>query len=199
MSILLPSTVVLGIIIGATIMPASILPMLQPLIMIFLYLLLCCIGINLTAEANIFKLIKEIHPLALILIPLSACGSIAGAAFITGFGGDSPWLGAAIGAGFGWYSLAGVLLSESLGPASGALAFLTNTFRELLALAFLPLAIKHLGQAGFVLGGATTMDTTLAIISKAGGSEMTCIALLHGIMLSTLVPILVPILATFVP
>jgi len=42
------------------------------------------------------------------------------------------------------------------------------------------------------MGGATTMDTTLPIMTKFGGSEVALIAFVHGFVLTALVPFVVP-------
>ena len=193
-----PVAVIAGILAGRFFMPESWLEPLQHLTMIALYLLLFGIGVNLFADSDIGDLLRSIKPRALWVVPLSAAGSIIGCAVAMLFIGDSPWLGAAIGAGFGWYSLSGVILAGELGALAGALAFLSNVLRELLALMLLPLAIKRCGLAGITIGGATTMDTTLALIGKSGDQMITLSALVHGMALSSLVPVLVPLLAQFV-
>lgn len=195
MSLLLPAAVAVGILVGRYAFPEIWLEPLQSITMGFLYLLLVGIGINLAADSDVWILLRKIRPLALLVIPLSALGSILGAALVMFLLDGSFWLGASIGAGFGWYSLSSVLLAGELGATVGTLAFLTNTLRELLAMLLIPAATKRFGVAGVTLGGATTMDTTLALISQAGDQQLTFIALLHGISLSSLVPLLVPLLA----
>jgi len=54
--------------------------------------------------------------------------------------------------------------------------------------------VKYLGRLiSIAPGGATTMDVTLPLIKKTAGDEMVLPALINGIVLSALVPILVPL------
>ena len=127
---------------------------------------------------------------------LIALGSILGAV-IGGQMLNLPFNEAsAVGAGFGWYSLSGVIISKIYSSDLGALAFLTNVFRELMAIILIPLLAK-LGNKILVIapGGATTMDTTLPLITRSvKQKEIAVIAFISGAVLSSLVPVLVPLL-----
>ena len=46
--------------------------------------------------------------------------------------------GLAMASGFGWYSLSGILLTESFGPVIGSAAFFNDLCRELLAIMLIP-------------------------------------------------------------
>jgi len=99
------------------------------------------------------------------------------------------------GAGVGWYSLSGVLVAKLHSPALGALAFLTNLFRELLAFLLVPLLSARLGVlAAIAPCGATAMDTTLPVIQRVAGPTAAMVAFLTGAVLSAIVPILIPVL-----
>jgi uncharacterized membrane protein YbjE (DUF340 family) len=77
----------------------------------------------------------------------------------------------------------------------GALAFIANVLRELLAIICIPLAARYLGSlVAIAPGGATTMDTTLPLIAEATQNEATVAAFINGAILSALVPILIPLL-----
>lgn len=103
--------------------------------------------------------------------------------------------GLAIGAGFGWYSLSAGLISQLHSPMLGALALLTNIFREVLAIVSIPAIAKYLGDlAAIAPGGATSMDTSLPIIAKATAGRATPIAFINGAVLSALVPLLIPLI-----
>lgn len=68
----------------------------------------------------------------------------------------------AVGAGFGWYSLSGVLIAATHSVELGATAFLANVARELMAFLLIPLLVSRVGKlAAIAPGGATTMDSTL--------------------------------------
>src|SRR5699024_5556202 len=49
-----------------------------------------------------------------------------------------------VGAGMGWYSLSGVMLTDFYGAEVGAVAFMSNLLRELLSFLTIPLAVKYL-------------------------------------------------------
>jgi uncharacterized membrane protein YbjE (DUF340 family) len=99
----------------------------------------------------------------------------------------------AVGAGFGWYSLSAVLITKIHSVELGSVAFLTNVFRELLTIISLPFVVKYIGKIPSIgPGGATTMDVTLPLIKKVAGEEIAVPAFISGVVLSSLVPILVP-------
>lgn len=100
----------------------------------------------------------------------------------------------AVAAGFGWYTLSSVMLANLDGPLLGGVAFLANLFREALALLLIPVLIgKKQNAAAISSAGATSMDTTLGLLSR-GGPDTAAAAFLHGVIISTIVPVLVPLL-----
>jgi uncharacterized membrane protein YbjE (DUF340 family) len=102
----------------------------------------------------------------------------------------------AIGAGFGWYSLSGVMLTGLVGAQIGTMALLSNVFREMLSIVIMPLVVKYFGKiAAIAPGGATTMDTTLPVVVRYAGSDMSVISFVSGFTLSMLVFVLVPFFA----
>lgn len=124
-----------------------------------------------------------------------ALGSLA-AGMVIGKALGWSWLeGGAVGAGFGWYSLSGVLITQIHSVALGTIAFLSNVMRELLAIILIPWLSRRVGMLALVApGGATTMDTTLPLLAAVGPPGVAVVALVNGICLSTLVPIIVPLL-----
>lgn len=98
----------------------------------------------------------------------------------------------AVGSGFGYYSLSSILISKIEGDVLGVTALLSNIIREILTLLFTPLIAKYFGKiAPITVGGATSMDTTLPIISKYVGSEFAIISIFSGTVLTITVPIFV--------
>ncbi|MGG8896399.1 LysO family transporter, partial [Escherichia coli] len=49
----------------------------------------------------------------------------------------------AMAAGVGWYSLSGILLTESFGPVVGSAAFFNDLSRELIAIILIPGLIRR--------------------------------------------------------
>jgi len=161
-----------------------------------LCLLLFFIGLDLSQNRTVVAEIKRMG-IKILLLPLFiACGSIVGALAASFVIGISPANAMAIGAGFGWYSLSGIMLTTMVGADIGTMALLSNVFREILSIMLLPFVVRYFGKVAAVApGGATTMDTTLPFVVKYAGSEMSIIAFVSGVVLSILVVFLVPALA----
>ena len=98
--------------------------------------------------------------------------------------------GLAMASGFGWYSLSGLLLTESYGPVIGSAAFFNDLARELLAIMLIPGLVRRSRSTALGLCGATSMDFTLPVLQRSGGVEIVPAAIVHGFILSLLVPIL---------
>ncbi len=185
--------VAVGIAAGYWLLPEVMGPYLNPITTTSLYLLLFGIGIDLGRQREVWGKLWSMGWKVLLLPVLVALGSLAGAA-LSGLILGLPFNeSTAIGAGFGWYSLSGVLIAEIYHVETGALAFMTNVARELLTFLSVPLVARYIGRFSAVApGGATTMDTTLPLITKATDADMAVIAFINGSVLSTLVPLLVP-------
>lgn len=176
------------------IIPPTWISYLDQLIVYALSLLLWGIGLDLGFNPHIFKSLGRLGWRIILLPFLIAMGSIVGsiiAGYTLGIAGNQA---AAVGAGFGWYSLSGVLLTGLHSVELGTLAFLSNVFREVLAILSLPLVAKYLGSLTAIApGGATAMDVTLPLIKKVAGEEVVLPAFFSGAMLSAMVPVLVPL------
>ncbi|KXS40076.1 MULTISPECIES: lysine exporter LysO family protein [unclassified Candidatus Frackibacter] len=196
MIILILSSVIGGILVGKFIIAPDLASNLSQMTTYFLAILLFGIGIDIGKNKDeVLSKIKQLGWKVISVPIVVAIGSIIGAV-ISGTFLTLPFNEAsAIGAGFGWYSLSGVLITKIYDIQIGSLAFLTNVFRELLAVILIPLLAKTKGKITLIApGGATTMDTTLPLIIQSSSSEIGVIAFINGIVLSSLVPILVPFL-----
>ena len=81
------------------------------------------------------------------------------------------------------------------GPTVGSIAFLSNMFREALAMVLIPLLARtRFPSLAVGAGGATSMDVTLPLIEKNCGQNSVALAMASGGILSLSVPILVPLL-----
>ena len=96
----------------------------------------------------------------------------------------------AMASGFGWYSLAGILMGDAFGPVYGGASFMIELLRELVALVLIPLAIRTKPCTAIGYAGATAMDFTLPVIQTTGGVRCVPIAIVSGFILSLLVPVL---------
>ncbi|HHT02092.1 MAG TPA: lysine exporter LysO family protein [Firmicutes bacterium] len=193
-----PLAFLAGILIGRCQLPGQILASLEMVTMIVLYGLLVVVGIEIGRSLDQLPVLQAAGWRLLLLPLLIALGSIIAAAGM-GLALGVTWQeGAAVGAGFGWYSLSGVILAKLHSTHIGALAFLTNIGRELLAICIIPPVAARFGNlAAIAPGGATAMDTTLPIIARATDGETALLAFTTGVLLSALVPMLVPFLIFF--
>ena len=98
----------------------------------------------------------------------------------------------AIGSGFGYYSLSSIFITEYKGAELGTVALLSNIAREIMTLLGAPLMVRWFGHlAPISSGGATTMDTTLPIITQYTGQQFVIVSIFHGFVVDFSVPFLV--------
>lgn len=98
----------------------------------------------------------------------------------------------AINSGFAYYSLSSIFITEFRGVELGTIALLANIIREMITLLLAPLLAKVLGPlAPITAGGATSMDTTLPIITHTIGDRYTALSIYHGFVVDFTVPFLV--------
>lgn len=164
-----------------------------------LFILMFLVGISIGSDKSAFYILRKIN-FKVVLVPLTVVtGSLIGTAAISFMLSNiSVKEAMAVGAGFGYYSLSGILISEISGQELGVIALLSNIFREITALLAVPVLVKYFGKlAGIATGGATAMDTTLPVIVKFTGKEYGIIAIFSGIILTILVPVLVPLILEF--
>jgi uncharacterized membrane protein YbjE (DUF340 family) len=195
--LLILAALVVGILAGVSgILPAVVYANLDTLIMVMLCALLFVIGLDMSQGRTALMQVRRIGWKMVLLPVFIAGGSILGALGAGVLMSMDPGYAMAIGAGFGWYSLSGVMLTGLVGAQIGTMALLSNVFRELLSIIIMPLVVKYFGKvAAIAPGGATTMDTTLPVVVKYAGSEMSVIAFVSGFTLSMLVIVLVPFFA----
>ena len=98
----------------------------------------------------------------------------------------------AINSGFAYYSLSSIFITEYRGAELGTIALLANIIREMITLLLAPLLAKVFGPlAPITSGGATTMDTTLPIISHTVGDRYVALSIYHGFVVDFTVPFVV--------
>lgn len=156
-----------------------------------LYLLLFFVGIQIGTSKNIFRVVRSFG-FKIVLIPLATTlGTFLAVALVSfALPNRSVIDCLTVGSGFAYYSLSSILISEYKGAELGTVALLANIVREFLVLIFAPWMVKYFGRlAPISAGGATTMDTTLPIITKFSGTDYVVIALFHGMIIDFSVPL----------
>lgn len=163
------------------------------LIQFGLYLLLFFIGIDIGKNDNILNDLKKLNKKVLFLPFITIISSLAGGAVASILLPLSMGESVAISAGMGWYSFSAIELSK-VSVELGGIAFLSNIFRELLAIFLIPIIAKKIGSFESVsVAGATAMDSVLPIINKSNPAEISIISFYSGLVISIIVPILVNI------
>lgn len=193
LSLIIFISVITGILIGYFLLEPEYYSWIDPLTNYSLAVLLFGVGVDIGASREIIADLKLMGWKILAIPFLIAAGSLIGSVLLGAVLGFAFSESAAVGAGFGWYSLSGVLISKLHSAELGSLAFLSNVFRELMTVVLLPFVVKYFGSLAAVApGGATTMDVTLPLVKESGGEAVVIPAFISGAVLSTLVPILVP-------
>jgi len=162
-----------------------------------LYFLLFVIGMQMAGSgASLGKMLFQ--PAVLLVPAVTIVGTLAGSLATLMFDGMTPGRALALGSGFGWYSLSGVLISNLGDPMLGTASFIANLLRETLAFVSIPL-LKFTGrcESGIGIAGATSMDVTLPVVEDSWGSSVIPLSVAHGVILSFLVPFLVPLFMSF--
>ncbi len=160
-----------------------------------LYALMLLVGVSLGIDDSSLKIIKQVN-LGLLLVPVSiGVGSLLGAGLAYSFISESFKEGMAVGAGFGYYSLSSIIISNSYSSTLGVVALLSNIIRELFSLMAAPILVRLFGNMSPIASaGATSMDTVLPVITQYSGKEYAVVSLFSGIVLTILVPIIIPLI-----
>ena len=169
--------------------------------MYVLYLLMFQVGISIGCDKQLKNILRSIRP-KLLLVPLATIiGTLTASAVVGLF--ISQWTVAdcmAIGSGFAYYSLSSILITQlkepqlgvQLAAELGTIALMANIIREIYALLGAPFFVKYFGRLSPICaGGATTMDTTLPIITRYAGKDLVFVSIFHGILVDFTVPFFV--------
>lgn len=154
-----------------------------------LWLLMALVGLSLGADKRLAQIIRTLR-LPVLLPPLATTigtfmGAIA-ASFLLALGMADCL---AVASGFAYYSLSSIFITEYKGPDLGAMALICNISRELFTLLLTPILVRFFGPlAAITSGGATTMDTTLPIITLASGRQWILPAITHAVIIDFSVP-----------
>ena len=154
--------------------------------------LMFSVGFSLGHQPDTIQQFRQIHSRVLFLPLMTIVGTWLGVVVISFFSERSVFDFLAVGSGFGYYSLSGILITEYKGIELGTIALLANILREIITLLFAPVMVKYFGKlAPIAAGGATTMDTTFPIIIRTSGKEFSVVSIYHGFVMDLSVPFLV--------
>ena len=154
--------------------------------------LLLFVGLGIGLNPDMKREVRSLNPRLALLPIVTILGSWMGAlaAWLLMHRSLADCL--AVNSGFAYYSLSSIFITEYRGAELGTIALLANIIREMLTLLGAPLMAKLFGPlAPISAGGATTMDTTLPIISQTVGQRYVALTIYHGFVVDFSVPFLV--------
>ena len=155
--------------------------------------LMFSVGVSVGNDPQTLRNFRSLNPRLIFLPVMTILGTLAGCAVVSLFLSHRSVTDCmAVGAGFGYYSLSSIFITEYKGPELGTIALLSNITREIINLLFAPLLVRWFGNlAPISAGGATTMDTTLPIITRYSGQSFVVVSIFHGFVVDFSVPFLV--------
>lgn len=155
--------------------------------------LMFSVGVSVGNDPQTLRNFRSLNPRLIFLPVMTILGTLAGCAVVSLFLSHRSVTDCmAVGAGFGYYSLSSIFITEYKGPELGTIALFSNITREIITLLFAPLLVRWFGNlAPISAGGATTMDTTLPIITRYSGQSFVVVSIFHGFVVDFSVPFLV--------
>ena len=160
--------------------------------------LMFSVGMSIGCDSATLRSFRQLNPRLALLPFVTIVGTLAGSmasSLVLPHRTLTDCL--ALGSGMGYYSLSSIFITEYRGAELGTVALLTNIFRELAALLLAPFIVRHFGKlAPISVGGATTMDTTLPVITRSVGSQYVVLSVFHGFVTDFSVPFLVTFFCT---
>lgn len=154
--------------------------------------LLLFVGLGIGLNPEMKKEVRSLSPRMALLPVVTIIGSWLGALLIWTVLHRTLSDCMAINSGFAYYSLSSIFITEYRGAELGTIALLANIIREILTLLGAPLMARWFGPlAPISAGGATTMDTTLPILSQTVGQRYIALSIYHGFVVDFTVPFLV--------
>ena len=155
--------------------------------------LLISVGFSVGNDPTTWQRFKALNPRLAWLPVMTILGTLAGSmavSLLLPHRSITDCL--ASGSGFAYYSLSSILITQYKGAELGTVALLANIAREIITLIGAPLMVRWFGTLSPIsAGGATTMDTTLPIITRTCGQQFVVLSLFHGFCVDFSVPFLV--------
>ena len=161
--------------------------------------LMVSVGRSIGHDPQTIQNFRSLNPRLMLLPVGTILGTLTAAALVSLlFSHRTTTECMAVGSGFGYYSLSSIFITEYKGAELGTVALLSNIAREIITLLCAPLLVRWFGNlAPISSGGATTMDTTLPIITQCAGQKFVIISIFHGFVVDFSVPFLVTFFCSF--
>lgn len=97
----------------------------------------------------------------------------------------------ALAQGYGWYSMSGILFTQLHSAQLGSIALLTDLVREIIAILLMYCFGWRFPRSAISSAGATSMDVTLAMVKQSCGTHYVPHAMMSGLILTLLAPLLI--------
>ncbi|MFI3315201.1 MAG: lysine exporter LysO family protein [Rikenellaceae bacterium] len=163
-----------------------------------LYVMIICVGMSIGGDIKLLDATKK-YGYRIFLPPVATIVGTLGGALILGicWSGRSVVDCLTVSSGFGYYSISSIITTELRGEELGVVSLISNVCREVFTLLFTPLLVVAFGKvAPICSGGATTIGTTLPIITTFSGKEFAIVAIFHGFVIDLLMPFIVSLFAS---
>jgi hypothetical protein len=119
-----------------------------------LYALIFLVGMGMGSDGKFLHNILHMGKQELLVPMAVVVGSLAGGALVSLMLADIDIIaGAAVGAGFGYYSLSSVLISQLKGDELGTIALVANIAREVTTILAAPIMVRLAGPWGPIASG----------------------------------------------
>jgi len=148
-----------------------------------LYLLIYLVGVDLVGF-RIGRFSRE-----LIAVPVLTIIATLSAAFVFSSVSHQSWRELlVVSSGFGWFSLSGPMVNKLVSPEMGAMAFMTDFFREMFSIMFLYFLGKKQPTGAIGVSGAAALDSALPFIKENCEETFISHAIFSGFILTVLAP-----------
>ncbi|HAF59668.1 MAG TPA: hypothetical protein DCK81_00785 [Clostridiales bacterium UBA9856] len=200
MTVMILAFVVLGIIFGYLFIPllfpdySAFETLSGNVLVVGLCFLLFFVGVDLGLSGTIVHSLKKAG-LRVLAFPIAVVLGTLAAAFLCGLVLPlSQKEALAIGAGFGWYTLAPIIITEQGYVIAGAISFMHNIMRELGGIILIPIVAQKIGYIEAPsLPGVAAMDVCIPLIERACSEKIVIYSFLIGLLQSAVVPVFVPL------
>lgn len=187
-------SVLIGMLLGYFFKNQSVLEFSDYLMDAGLIFLLFFVGIDMGRNSEIFSKLRGFGKIIWFLPITTVLGTFLGAGFASNFITLSMGESLVVSSGMGWYSLSAIEISK-VNTQLGSIAFLSNVFREFLAIFSIPFIARKIGHFEAISAGAApAMDTLLPVINRYTSSDSAVVSFFTGVVISSLVPVIVPLM-----
>lgn len=191
---IMPISIVIGVIFGYFFKMYIRTFILDYILIGSLIMLYASVGIDLGDNRKVFKYIKLLGFKIIYVSIAIFIGSLVGG-LVAGIMFSIPLhISVMSASGMSYYSLTGAYMTQVYGIEAGTYGFVVNVMREFFTVLLLPFLIRISIGSPIAGGAAGNMDTMLVPVTKFVGAELGLVALITGVILTVIVPLVLPIL-----